>query len=151
MHHLSWSSSRDEVVDALAALSPSKGLIVGPGWVDIGTLGELERQVRRGRTTSLVAGIYMSLQGDREVMRQTVGLLAAIDAARFAAADQAFRERNPASPVGHCVPRRAKHTKLVAHGWGHSSQGPMGCAQVRGLDRTVTACRDFAFSQQPVR
>ncbi len=151
MHHLSWSSPHHEVAEALAALTPSKGIIVGPRWVDIATSGELGRQLRRGRISELVTGIYISRQGDVAETMQTLGLLAAVDAARFAAADKVFRERNPAPPVGHFVPRRAKHTKLVAHGWGRSSGGPMGCAQVRGLDRTLAASRDFVLSQHQAR
>lgn len=151
MQHLSWSSAHHHVAQALATLTPSKGIIVGPGWVDIGTPGELERQVRRGRITALVGGIYLSQQGDVASTRETLALLAAVDAARFAAADKAFRERNPTPAVGHCAPRRAKHPKMVAHGWGHSSDGPMGCAQVRGLDRTWAESRDFVISQQPAQ
>ena len=151
MHHLSWASAHDEVAAALAALTPSKGIIVGPRWVDIGTPGELQRQVRRGRITELVAGIYIAQQGDPAETRQTLGLLAAVDAARFAAAETAFRQRNPAPAIGHFAPRRAKHPKLVAHGWGHSSDGPMGCAQVRGLDRTLAESRDFVIAQRSTR
>lgn len=81
-------------------------------------------------------------------MMQMIGLLAAVDAARFVAAAKAFRERNPAPAVGHFVPRRAKRSKLVAHGWGRGRGGPMGCAQIRGLDRTLAASRDFAMSKE---
>ncbi len=151
MQHLSWSSAHHQVTAALASLTPSKGIIVGPRWVDIGTLGELERQVRRGRTEELVCGIYIALQGSRDEMMQTIGLLVTVDAAYFADAEKAFRERNPAPAVGHCVPRRAKHPKMVAHGWGHSSDGPIGCAQVRGMDRTWAESHEFAISQQATR
>lgn len=145
MHHLTWNSSRHEVTVALATMSPSKGVIVGPMWVDIATFGEIGRQLRRERIAELVSGIYISLQGDNAEMMQTIGLLAAVDACRFAAAAKAFRERNPAPAVGHFVPRRAKRSKLVAHGWGRSSGGPMGCAQIRGLDRTLAESRDFTI------
>ncbi len=115
--------------------------------VDIATFGEIGRQLRRERIAELVSGIYISLQGDNAEMMQTIGLLAAVDACRFAAAAKAFRERNPAPAVGHFVPRRAKRSKLVAHGWGRSSGGPMGCAQIRGLDRTLAESRDFTISK----
>ncbi len=127
MHHLTWDSSYAAVAPALSALSPAKGVIVGPGWVDIATEGEIGRQVRRGRIEKLTSGIYISVQGNDRDMMQMIGLLAAVDAARFAAAAKAFRERNPARAVGHAVPRRAKRTKLVAHGWGPAD---VGCAQV---------------------
>jgi hypothetical protein len=148
MQHLSWSSSREEVTQGLAALTPSKGIIVGPGWVDIGTLGELQRQVRRGRSSELVPGIYLSLQGDIAQTRETFALLVAIDAARFFAADKAFHERNPDPKVGHAVPRRAKHPKMVAHGWGHPSDGPIGCAPTGNMDQTWAVAHDFAVTQQ---
>jgi hypothetical protein len=80
-------------------------------------------------------------------MMQIIGLLAAVDAARFATAAKAFRERNPAPAVGHFVPRRAKRSKLVAHGWGRGSGESMGCAQIRGLDRTLAESRDFTVSK----
>ena len=145
MHHLTWDSSYSDVTNALAGLSPSKAIIVGPRWVDVATVGEIGRQLRRGRIEELVTGIYISVQGDSAEMRRTIGLLAAVDACRFAAAAKTFRERNPAPAVGHFVPRRAKRSKLVAHGWGRSSGGPMGCAQIRGLDCTLAESRDFTI------
>jgi len=137
MKHLSWSSSQSQVIEALASLTADKGVIVGPCWVDIATPGELGRQLRRGRVSELVPGIYLSLQGDRLEIIETIGLLAVIDAARFAAAEKAFRERNLQPEVGHWAPRHPKHCRMVARSWGHSSEGPMGCGQIRGLDRTL--------------
>ena len=148
MVDLTLSSSQNKVAKALASLSPSKGIIVGPGWVDIATPGEIRRQLRRERIGQLASGIYISLHGDNTAMMQTISLLAAVDS-YFEAAEKAFRQRNPAPPVGKFVPRRPKHPKLVAHGWGHSSEGPMGCAQVRGLDRTLAESLDFVISQHP--
>lgn len=149
MMHLSWSSGREAVVQALASLTPSKGLIVGPGWVDIATPGELGRQLRRGRIVELVPDLYLSAVGDLTQTRETFALLVAIDAARFIAAEKAFRERNPDPTVGHAVPRRAKHPKMVAHGWGHPSDGPMGCATLGAMDQSWAIAQDFAVTHPP--
>lgn len=121
-------------------------MIVGPGWVDIATEGEIGRQIRRGRIKVLTFGIYIAMQGDDREMMQMIARLATIDATRFVEAAKAFRDRNPTPAVGHFVPRRAKRTKLVSHGWGRVG-GPMGCAQVRGLDRTWAESRDFSKSK----
>lgn len=133
MIKLYWSSSVSDVQTALAALPQAGGIVVGAGWLDVLTPGELHRQQRRGRVAPVIVGarIYVSLQGNVQRVLDTLTLLATIDAARFAAAQRAFRERNPRPAVGHTVPRRPKHSKLVAHGWG---SGPMGCARVSGLD-----------------
>ncbi len=151
MHHLTWDSSHRAVAQALAAFSPAKQVIVGPQWVDIATPGEIGRQLRRGRIEPLMTGIYVSVQGDRAAVMQTIALLAAVDACRFAAAAKAFRERNPTPAVGHFVPRRAKRSHLVAHGWGRGTGGPMGCAQIGGLDRSLAESRDFARSMDGLR
>ncbi|AUW92695.1 hypothetical protein BXT84_00920 [Sulfobacillus thermotolerans] len=135
MHHLTWSSSDAAVAQALLTLSPTKGVIVGPGWVDIATEGEIGRQKRRQRIEELMPGIFVAVHGDTSAVRAMIALLAAVDAARFAAAARAFRARNPAPAIGHWVPRRAKRMRTVAHGWGRS--GPVGCARVRGLDEVV--------------
>lgn len=147
MRHLTTDSSASDVARALASLSPAKGIIVGPGWVDVATQGEIGRQLRRNRIEELVAGIYISLLADKRDMMQMMIHLSAIDASRFAEAAKAFRARNPVPAVGRVVPRRAKRTKLVAHGWGRGSGGPMGCAQIRGLDRTLAAARDFKWAK----
>lgn len=137
MIKLYWSSSASDVHKALAALPKAGGLVVGAGWLDVLTPGERDRQQRRGRIAPVIVGtdIYASLVGDCRRVMETLTLLSTIDAARFAAAERSFRERNPQTAVGHMVPRRAKRSKLVAHGWG---TGPIGCAQVRGLDAVGT-------------
>ena len=138
------TSTADEVITVVRHLPKAGGLIVGEQWLDVVTPGELARQVRRRRVEQVILGaaIYVpcapSAAGKIRIWR-TLRQLACIDAQHFADAERAYLRRNPQPRVGHTVPRRAKRTRMVAHGWGSR---PVGCAQVRGLDQSLHTVRE---------
>lgn len=95
MHRIAATTDPARLRTALAAVSRTDGIIVGPQWIDVATPGELARQLRRQRVIPLTQGVYGALVGDPRVIRETLAALIVLDVPRFTDALRVWDARNP--------------------------------------------------------
>jgi len=82
--HILLSDSRDRLDSAIAAISPSSPLIVGPGWIAIATPEDLEPLARDQRVIPLTYGVYGMVKNRPTRVRDTLATLMVFDVLRFA-------------------------------------------------------------------
>jgi len=95
MHRITPTTNPTRLRTALGAVSRTDGIIVGPGWIDVATPGELARQLRRQRVTPLTQGVYGALVGDPQIIRETLAALIVLDVPRFTDTLRVWDARTP--------------------------------------------------------
>ncbi|MCL4520388.1 MAG: hypothetical protein M1415_02175 [Firmicutes bacterium] len=91
------TESRDRLRTALAAVSRSAGIIVGPGWSDIATPDELDPLLRDQHVIPLTHGVYGTLTGNPTRVRETLLAFMVFDVPRFTDAVMTWDLRFPNS------------------------------------------------------
>jgi len=82
--HISLNDSRDRLDSALATISPSSPLLVGPGWIAIATPEDLEPLAHDQRVIPLTHGVYGMVKNRPTRVRDTLAALMVFDVLRFA-------------------------------------------------------------------
>lgn len=99
MHRLTPNTPSAERRAIATHIAHAPLIIIGAGWIDVPTPGELQRQLRRQRIRALNPGIYVATHGDPVHLRQTLEALVVLDVPRFSAACVQWDRESPSPPA----------------------------------------------------